>query len=109
MKRSFHNHTFAGHPTFGVGAITRDLWLVVFLAAGFVATGSETPVGVVSDAAGMSPAGSSLVGTNFAGGLDDKHRLTLGDKISFQILEDLDDPKETLEPKALVVADDGEI
>jgi protein involved in polysaccharide export with SLBB domain len=112
MKTSLHNHTFAGHGSFRLFSITRELWLAMFLAAGFAATGAETPVtasAAVSETALMSPAGNSLVATNSAGALDDKHRLTLGDKISFQIVEDLDDPKETLEPKSLVVADDGEI
>ena len=112
MKTSLHTHTFAGHPSFGFRSITRELWLVMFLAAGFAAIGAETPItasGEVSEAAVLSPAGGSLAGKNSGRGLDDRHRLTLGDKISFQIQEDLDDPKETLEPKALVVADDGEI
>jgi protein involved in polysaccharide export with SLBB domain len=112
MKTSLHKHTFGSHPDFGLCTITRDLWLVMFLVAGFSATGAETPVpasAAFNEAVVMSPAESSLTGTNSAGGLDDKHRLTLGDKISFQILEDLDDPKETLDPKSLVVADDGEI
>jgi polysaccharide export outer membrane protein len=112
MKTSLHNHTFAGHPRFRFRSITPELWLVMFLAAGFAATGSETPVGaiaVVSEATAMSPASSTLTRTNSAAALDDKHRLGLGDKISFQILEDLDDPKETLDPKSVVVTDDGEI
>ncbi len=112
MKISLHNHPFAGHPGFEFCSITRALWLAMFLTAGFSAIGAETPVGAftaLSEPAVMSPANSSLTGTNSASGLDDKYRLTLGDKISFQILEDLDDPKETLEPKSLVVADDGEI
>jgi polysaccharide export outer membrane protein len=41
--------------------------------------------------------------------LDDKHRLAIGDKLSFRILEDLDDPKEPLEPKPLFVTDSGDI
>jgi polysaccharide export outer membrane protein len=41
--------------------------------------------------------------------LDDKHPLAIGDHISFRIQEDLDDPKESLDPKPLVVADSGEI
>jgi polysaccharide export outer membrane protein len=112
MKTSLHNHTFAGHLSFGFLSITRALWLPMFLAAGFAAMGSETPVVATTAAretAAVSSASLSLAGTNSAGALDDKHRLTLGDKISFQILEDLDDPKETLDPKSLVVADDGEI
>ncbi len=107
MKTSLHNHAFAGHGNFGLRSTTRELWLVLCLAAGFAATGAEPggANGAVSEAAVIS----RLAGTNSAGALDDKHRLTLGDKISFQILEDLDDPKETLDPKQLTVADDGEI
>jgi len=41
--------------------------------------------------------------------LDDKHRLAVGDKLSFRIVEDQQDPKLSSEPKPLVVADLGEI
>jgi protein involved in polysaccharide export with SLBB domain len=41
--------------------------------------------------------------------LDDKHKLALGDRLSFRIAEDLEDPKETPEPKALLVTDSGDI
>lgn len=41
--------------------------------------------------------------------LDDKFILGIGDRISFRIEEDLDDPREPLEPKPLVVTDSGEI
>ncbi len=41
--------------------------------------------------------------------LDDKHRLAIGDRVSFRILEDQEDPSEPLEPKSLVVADSGEL
>jgi len=41
--------------------------------------------------------------------LDDKHRLAIGDKLSFRIMEDLEDPKEALEPKPLFVTDSGDI
>jgi polysaccharide export outer membrane protein len=112
MKTSLYNHIFAGHPRFGFRSITRELWLMMFLATGFAVTAAEPSVGAsgpVSEAAVISPAGSSSVSTNSEAALDDTHRFVLGDKISFQIVEDLDDPKETLEPKALVVADDGEI
>jgi protein involved in polysaccharide export with SLBB domain len=41
--------------------------------------------------------------------LDDKHQLALGDHLSFRIAEDLEDPKESPEPKALVVTDSGDL
>jgi protein involved in polysaccharide export with SLBB domain len=41
--------------------------------------------------------------------LDEKHKLAIGDKLSFRILEDLEDPKEPLDPKALFVTDSGDI
>ena len=41
--------------------------------------------------------------------LDDSHKLALGDKLSFRIIEDQEDPTEKTEPKPLVVADHGEL
>jgi protein involved in polysaccharide export with SLBB domain len=41
--------------------------------------------------------------------LDDRHRLASGDRLSFRIVEDQVDPKEPLEPKALIVADTGDL
>jgi protein involved in polysaccharide export with SLBB domain len=41
--------------------------------------------------------------------LDDKHKLAIGDRLSFRILEDQEDPKESHEPKPLIVADSGEV
>jgi polysaccharide export outer membrane protein len=41
--------------------------------------------------------------------LDDKHRLAIGDRLSFRILEDQEDPSEPLEPKSLIVTDSGEL
>jgi protein involved in polysaccharide export with SLBB domain len=41
--------------------------------------------------------------------LDDKHKLGIGDRLSFRIVEDLDDPLEPREPKSLVVSDSGEL
>jgi polysaccharide export outer membrane protein len=52
---------------------------------------------------------STTASTNGMDALDDKHRLAIGDKLSFRILEDLDDPKEPLEPKPLFVTDSGDI
>jgi polysaccharide export outer membrane protein len=42
--------------------------------------------------------------------LDDKHKVALGDRLSFRIVEDQEDPREPLEPKpALVVTDSGDV
>lgn len=69
-------------------------------------------------AAAAAPASGASAGTSNAApaialgsmeSLDDKHRLVIGDKVSFRILEDLEDPAEPLEPKALVVTDSGEL
>src|SRR5262249_7690216 len=69
------------------------------LATGAADAGNSPSTTLASAAAVATPAAS----------LDDKHPLAIGDKISFRIQEDLDDPKEPLEPKSLVVADSGEI
>jgi len=52
---------------------------------------------------------ASIASTNSMDTLDDKHRLAIGDKLGFRILEDLDDPREPLEPKPLFVTDSGDI
>jgi len=41
--------------------------------------------------------------------LDDKHPLAIGDRLSFRILEDSEDPRESSEPKPLIVTDSGEV
>src|SRR6516225_4938337 len=42
--------------------------------------------------------------------LDDKKKLGLGDHLSFRIVEDQEDPKESLDPKPpLVVTDSGDV
>ena len=107
MKTLLHNHAFAGHLKMGLVELVLP---VVCLALSFAAAAAEpaaTESEAASKAAVISPIGNQ--GTNSLVALDDKHRLVIGDKISFQILEDLDDPKEALDPKALVVADSGEI
>jgi polysaccharide export outer membrane protein len=122
MKTSLYNHTFADHL----------IWLVMCLAVTFATAAAEPPA-ADSEAASKealgalasspastsskpdpsnrqgSPESAAVLAAPSSGVLDDKHRLVIGDKISFQIQEDLDDPKEALEPKSLVVADSGEI
>jgi polysaccharide export outer membrane protein len=77
--------------------------------------GTEAPIASAADSA---PVFSALVSSNYPASTvahsaaltpADKQQLAVGDRISFRIQEDLDDPKEPLEPKALVVADSGEI
>ena len=41
--------------------------------------------------------------------LDDTHRLAIGDHLSFRIVEDLEDPKESRDAKPIIVSDSGEI
>ena len=51
----------------------------------------------------LEPASSSM------DALDDKHRLAIGDRLSFRVLEDQEDPKEPTEPKSLTVTDAGDL
>src|SRR5215469_5497485 len=41
--------------------------------------------------------------------LEDKHKLVLGDKLSFRIMEDQEDPTEKMESKPMVVTDHGDV
>lgn len=41
--------------------------------------------------------------------MDDKHKLALGDKLTFRIIEDQEDPNEKMEPKPMMVGDRGEV
>jgi len=41
--------------------------------------------------------------------LDDKHRLAIGDHLSFRIVEDEEDPKESRDPKPMTVTDAGDL
>ncbi len=41
--------------------------------------------------------------------LDEKHKLAVSDRLSFRIMEDQEDPRESLDPKALIIADSGEV
>jgi len=52
--------------------------------------------------------GANLITTGMDA-LDEKHKLGSGDRLSFRIMEDQVDTKEPLEPKALVVADTGDL
>lgn len=85
-----------------IGALASGLLLLLSFAGAFAAppvdTGSATRPGLSNE----------VVSTPTVA-LDDKNRLAIGDHLSFRIQEDLDDPKESLDPKSLVVADSGEI
>ena len=41
--------------------------------------------------------------------LNDKHKLTIGDKLNFRIAEDQEDPNEKMEPKPMMVGDHGDV
>jgi protein involved in polysaccharide export with SLBB domain len=41
--------------------------------------------------------------------MDDKHKLALGDKLTFRIVEDQEDPNEKMEPKPMMLGDRGEV
>ena len=76
---------------------------------------SELP-GVLQSAPSASPlapgapAPAAMATTiNNMDALDDKHKLAIGDKLSFRILEDLEDPKEPRDPRPLFVTDSGDI
>ena len=66
-----------------------------------------------SPGAALIPSGSSDLTTNAAGPnytnfftmetLDDKHKLALGDRLSFRIVEDQEDPRDSLDPKPYFV------
>jgi len=70
---------------------------------------SNAPPGAASAVAQTTTNLSLIAATNSMETLDDKHRLAIGDKLSFRIMEDLEDPKEALEPKPLFVTDSGDI
>lgn len=85
-------------------------WLHLLLACvcvrGMAQTFSPLPPGTLSSAPGTnvvatnSTPGETTVGSYV---LDDKYKLSPGDKVSFQILEDRDPPK------SLIVTDSGEL
>ena len=95
MKLEPHNHKT-------IRALTAGVFLLLSLVTAFGATppdsNTATRAGLSNDV--VRPPGVTL---------DDKNRVAVGDHLSFRIQEDLDDPKEPLEPKSLVVADSGEI
>jgi len=41
--------------------------------------------------------------------MDDKHKLALGDKLTFRVVEDQEDPNEKMEPKPMMLGDRGEV
>ncbi len=64
------------------------------------------PAAATNAAAPLAPSAT----TNTVDALDGNHKLAIGDRLSFRILEDREaDPKQPLEPKALFVTDSGDI
>ncbi len=84
-------------------------WLVALAAGVLTPTLAAGPEGASTNAAPATPGGAAssggLVKPNSLSGYvpDDKYMLRVGDKVSLQIMEDKD------LPKALVVADSGEL
>jgi protein involved in polysaccharide export with SLBB domain len=66
---------------------------------------------LINPPAATAPTNSVPTNTTFVTmeTLDDKHKLALGDKLSFRIVEDQEDPNEKMEPKPLVVSDHGQV
>lgn len=92
---------------------TARAWLGGVLALALVAAAAAAPFNEPAH-----PLGKAAASTNgptapevFATmeTLDDVNKLSLGDHISFRILEDRVDPKESLEPKQLVITDSGDV
>lgn len=57
----------------------------------------------VSPAGSLGPTNTAAAGTNSIDSLDDKYRLAIGDRLSFRIVEDEEDPK------PLFVTDSGDL
>jgi protein involved in polysaccharide export with SLBB domain len=95
MKSKPHHHLT-------IGALTAGQLLLLSFAVAFATpptdTGSATRPGVSNEVVT-----ATVVAPN------EKHPLAIGDQLSFRIQEDLEDPKESREPKSLVVTDSGEI
>ncbi len=92
-------------------------WLAAAQAADTPAASTDKPANT-SGAVPAAPVVAAASGTNRtldAGAfstmetLDDKHKLAMGDKCSFRILEDQDDPNEPIDPKPLIVTDSGDV
>ena len=99
--------SFAAEPKFiDTSALLQPATNALPATAGIA---SNTPPGAVSAVPQTTTNLSPIASTNSMDALDDKHRLAIGDKLGFRILEDLDDPREPLEPKPLFVTDSGDI
>ncbi len=88
--------------------------LMVGLWCGLAHGQSNTPVfsvlmGKATPASALTnrvPANSGFLSVST---LDDKHKLMVGDRVLFRIMEDQEDPLEKMEPKPLLVGDHGEV
>lgn len=63
----------------------------------------STPAGALTNRGPVNP-GFLTMST-----LEDKHKLMVGDRVLFRIVEDQEDPMEKMEPKPLLVGDHGEV
>ena len=79
--------------------------LIISLISATAAPAAPTPI-LHSPSSAIA---ASQPATQTMHSLDDKHKLAIGDRLSFRILEDQEDPAEPREPKSLIVADSGEL
>jgi protein involved in polysaccharide export with SLBB domain len=88
----------------------------MLLAAGSADAAEPEPGAVRAAPPPASPAGASsalATGTHAFPTMDtleSRHRLALGDRLSFRIVEDQEDPREPLDPKQpITVTDSGDV
>jgi polysaccharide biosynthesis/export protein len=88
------------------------IWLLVSFDLGQYRAAVPMSIdGVGAPSQAAAPTNSVQTNTAFAtmDTLDNTHKLALGDRLSFRIMEDQEDPNEKAEPKSLVVTDHGEV
>jgi polysaccharide export outer membrane protein len=92
---------------FGAGALGADSKFADFPGLGILATNasaaSSSPAAPATAKSLSGTTAPTLTGTNGMGSLDDKYRLAIGDRLSFRIVEDEDDPK------SVFVTDSGDL
>lgn len=96
-RRAWREYFLSGAIALAVG------WFL--LTANYCAAAGAPDVNTTSHSTATAPATNSVTDshTNLVNVLDDKYHLAIGDEISFQIIEDEDDPKQ------LTVTDSGDI
>jgi protein involved in polysaccharide export with SLBB domain len=92
-------------------SLARGIWIMVIVSS---ALGARIALAQISPLTSIKSAGitnvfpSNDVFSTMAT-LDNTQQLSFGDHLSFRIIEDQVDPRESLEPKQLVVTDSGDV